>query len=125
METIEQKKLHILQHSLGLDKYGQGNQYRNHFCTGLETDDYDTCQTLVADGLMERREPSALTGGDYCFLVTPKGVDFVALNSPPPPKVTRGQQRYRKYRSMSDCFDSFLDFLYWDRQQQEKERVGY
>ena len=34
-------KLHILQHSLGLDKYGDGNQYRNHFVTGPGSTDFD------------------------------------------------------------------------------------
>ena len=40
---------------------------------------------------------NTLTGGDSLFRVTPQGIDFVALNSPTPPKLTRGQKRYRDF----------------------------
>lgn len=29
-------------------------------------------------------------------------------------KLTRSQQRYRRYLEWSDCFDSFIDFCRWD-----------
>lgn len=29
-------------------------------------------------------------------------------------KMTRSQQRYRRYLEWNDCFDSFLEFCYWD-----------
>jgi len=44
--------LQILQHSLGLDEYGQGEMYRNHFCAG--GDDEGTCRALVALGYMRQ-----------------------------------------------------------------------
>ncbi|MCT4625842.1 hypothetical protein [Halodesulfovibrio sp.] len=31
--------------------------------------------------------------------------------------LTRSQQRYLRYLEYSDCFNSFLDFCYWDAQQ--------
>ncbi len=89
--------LHILQHALGVDKYGRGNQFRRHFVTGPGSIDYPTCVDLVARGLMEKHRPSELTGGDDLFLVTPAGRDWMAANSPSPPKLTRGQRRYRRY----------------------------
>jgi hypothetical protein len=104
-------KLHILQHSLGLDQYGEGRQYRNHFCTGLGSKDWDSCMALVYDGLMKEHHPSELTGGDTLFTVTPKGIDFVALNSPQPPKLTRSQKRYRLWLKS----DSGLSFGEWLR----------
>lgn len=107
------KKLHILQHSLGLDKYGDGSQYRNHFVTGPGSRDFDDCRALVADGLMTERAGNALSGGDSVFFVTPKGTDFVALNSPakpPAPKLTRSQKRYRAWLD-ADCGLSFAEWL--------------
>lgn len=104
------KKLHILQHSLGLDQYGQGRQYRDHFVTGPGSKDYDNCRELVDEGLMKEYPPSQLTGGDSLFRVTPKGIDFVAINSPAPPKLTRSQKRYRKWLK-SDCGRCFGEWL--------------
>ena len=109
-----EKKLHIMQHSLGLDKYGLGNQYRNHFDTGPVSDDFDNCMSLVEMGLMERHSPNELTGGDYCFTVTSTGIGYVALNSPAPPskpKLTRSQKRYREYLEADWYSESFADWL--------------
>jgi hypothetical protein len=92
--------LHILQHALGVDRYGQGRQYRSHFVTGHGCADYEACCALTAAGLMRDAGASELTGGDTCFVVTRAGVDFVAANSPPrppEPKLTRSQKRYRQY----------------------------
>lgn len=89
--------LAVLQHSLGVDHFGRGRQYRNHFCAGPGHDDYDTCMELVALELMTRRAGTELTGGDDLFLVTDEGRAYVATNSPAPPKLTRSQQRYRQY----------------------------
>lgn len=89
-------ELHILQHALGVGTYGDKRSHRNHFVTGEGSLDYPVCKTLVDKGLMQIRPMSkALTGGDDCFVVTPKGVDYVALNSPkrpPEPKLTRSQK---------------------------------
>ena len=80
-------KLDILQHSLGLDQYGKGRSYRNHFCTspGAEDSDHETCMALVANGLMRRRKGSEISGGDDIFSVTPEGITYVAVNSPSKP----------------------------------------
>lgn len=107
-------ELHILQHALGVGSYGDKQSHRNHFVTGEGSLDYPVCKTLVDKGLMQIRPMSkALTGGDDCFVVTPKGVDYVALNSPkrpPEPKLTRSQKNYRDYiRSESDC--SFREWM--------------
>lgn len=106
-------KLHILQHSLGLDQYGDGNQYRNRFVTGPGSKDYDDCCALVDAGLMHNKGAGILTEGDICFVVTPAGVYYVALNSPlrpPAPKLTRSQKRYREWLD-SDCGLSFAEWI--------------
>jgi hypothetical protein len=109
----EVKALHILQHSLGLDEYGRGPQYRNHFVTGEGSDDHPLCMALVKDGLMERRGGSVLTGGDDVFIVTHAGIQFVADNSPTPPKLTRSQKRYQGYLD-ADCGLTFGEWLRWN-----------
>jgi hypothetical protein len=109
-------ELHILQHSLGIDQYGRGERYRNHFVTGEGSTDYPACMSLVAKGLMMRRDGSPLTGGDYLFRVTEAGQEFVTENSPAPPpepKLTRSQKRYRRYLE-ADCGVSFREWLKYE-----------
>lgn len=102
--------LEILQHALGVDQYGRGQRYRNHFVTGKGSVDYDDCAALVELGYMSRRDGSQLTGGDDLFLVTDAGKTYVTANSPEPPKLTRSQQRYQNYLD-SDCGVSFGEWL--------------
>lgn len=116
------KKLDILQHSLGLDQYGGGNQHRNHFVTGEGGINHALCSELVADGLMKNCGSSAITGGDDCFVVTAQGIDYVALNSPvkpPPPKLTRSQQNYQRYLD-SECDFSFAEWMGFGRHKPYK-----
>ena len=103
-------KLDILQHSLGLNEYGEGRQSRNHFVTDEGGPDDEMCQELVAEGLMMKRSGSALSGGSPIFLVTPAGIDFVSLNSPTRPKVTRSKQRYLNFLA-ADGGMSFREWL--------------
>lgn len=116
MVKISTDLLHILQHSLGLNQYGEGKQYRNHYVAGA--DDAAKCRELVAMGYMAEHPSSDLTGGAPLFQVTPAGIDAVALQSPAPPKLTRSQKRYRQYLD-ADCFESFWHFL---RYEQAKKR---
>jgi hypothetical protein len=110
---VSASMLHILQHSLGVDAHGRGRQYRNHFVTGPGSSDHGDCCVLAELGLMTRRKVSALSGGDYIFTVTPKGVEYVALNSPAPPpepKLTRSQKRYREWLDADPGY-SFAEWL--------------
>jgi hypothetical protein len=107
-------KLHILQHSLGLDEYGRGNQYRNHFVTGEGSCDWPICNELVDLGLMSVQRKHHLSGGDDCFFVTEAGKKYIFTNSPKPPKLSKSKLRYKRYLEYGDCFESFRDFLYWD-----------
>ena len=109
MTTCQLEKLHILQHALGLDRYGHGASYRNHFVTGPGTTDWPHCQTLVADGLMATGPKNPMTGNDCCFFVTALGREYVATHSPKPQKLTRSQRRYRAFLNA----DSGLSFGEW------------
>ena len=63
--------LHILRHSLGLDMYGLGVSYRNHYCSRPTCDSYPICQQLVERGLMfERHNPD----GYSMFVVSEAGL---------------------------------------------------
>ena len=106
-------KLHILQHALGLDAFGEGRRYRNHFVTGEGSSDFGDCCALVADGLMTQHPGNELSGGDSVFAVTRDGIAYVEANSPrrpPAPKLTRSQQRYRNWLR-ADCGISFAEWL--------------
>lgn len=87
--------LHILQHSLGLDQYGQGEQYRNHYVAG--GNDVIKCRTLVEMGYMVERDMGMLCGGQPAFFVTQEGKAAVDRESPMPPKLSRSKRRYRVY----------------------------
>jgi hypothetical protein len=101
--------LHILQHALGMDVYGRGTGYRNHFVTGASSVDHTTCMDLVQMGLMTCRDGNAISGGDDIFYVTPAGKVYVQEHSAKPPKLTRSQKRYESYLAA----DSDMSFGEW------------
>jgi hypothetical protein len=104
------ERLHILQHALGVDQYGRGEQYRSHFVTGEGSVDHPHCMALVAAGLMTRRDGATLPfGGDDLFHVTDAGRAAVAEHSPAPPRLTRSQQRYQAYLNA----DTGMSFREW------------
>jgi hypothetical protein len=107
--------LHILQHAIGRNEYGKpknGNKdYRNHFCTGAGSTDFDTCREAVSLGLMTEHPPRAISGGDHIFRVTEAGKAYIAKNSPPEPKVTRSQARYRRFLNTAADFMTFGEWL--------------
>lgn len=100
----------VMQHALGLDHYGRGQAYRNHYCAGPGHHSFDACKKLVADGLMQEHPASALSGGDTVFTVTRSGREHVRDHSPKPPKLTRSQRRYRDYLA-ADCGLTFSEYL--------------
>jgi len=100
-------QLHILQHSLGLDKYGQGEMYRNHFCAGGR--DEMTCRELVALGYMQQHATTDWLPYFNCS-VTETGKAAVLAESPKPPKLTRSQRRYREFLH-ADTGGSFGEWL--------------
>lgn len=103
------EKLQVLQHALGQDEFGQGGGFRNHFVTGPGARDYEVCTALVAEGLMDRRPGSALTGGADLFMVTDAGKKYCRASSPQPPNLTRSERRYREWLAA----DNGLSFREW------------
>lgn len=107
---MRDESLHVLQHALGLDDNGQGTWYRNHFVCGPGHNDYERCEAHVAAGLMVRHEPRPLFGGDYCYVVTDAGKEFVRSRAVAPPKLTRSQRRYREFLAR-DTGESFGEWI--------------
>jgi len=107
------KLLHILQHSLGVDQFGRGNQYRNHFVTGEDSTDHPTCMEATDGGLMTRHAGNTLTGDMDLFRITEAGKRYVAVNSPKPDRKQKNRDRYSRFLDLSDVMPdlTFGDFL--------------
>jgi len=110
---MTKEQLHILQHSLGLDQYGRGKEYRNRYVVGPDCDSFTACQELVSMGMMQDRGAQPICGGMHCFMVTDWGRMKMHEESPEPPKVSRGRQRYLKWLEVGDAFGDwkFGDWL--------------
>jgi len=108
---MDARKLDILQHSLGLDQYGRGTGYRNHFCSGGE--DEFICRELVAEGLMHECPVCDIVPGYNCY-VTEAGKKAIREHSPAPPKLTRSQKRYQRFLD-ADCGLSFKEWLQYTK----------
>lgn len=104
--TLTPEELHILQHSLGVDKYGLGRMYRNDFCAC--GDNEIVCRALVAKGYMKQHLTTEMFPYFNCS-VTESGKQAMLNESPKPPKLTTSQKRYREFLSA----DSGMPFIEW------------
>jgi len=89
-ELLSKELLHILQHSLGVDQYGQGEMYRNRFCAGGK--DIEKCQELTRIGYMVERKP---VFNDPRWSVTEEGIQAVQEQSPKPPQVNKSFEDWK------------------------------
>jgi hypothetical protein len=108
---LTNRQLEVLLHSLGLDEYGRGRRYRNHFATDPESNDGAICRSLVDVGFMVDHGARELAAGMHVYSVTPTGEAAIAAQCPKPPKVSRSRQRYLDW--LAD--DSGLSFREWIR----------
>ena len=93
-------QLKILQHTLGVDQYGRGQQYRNYFCAGDGCDTDPHCKALVEMGFMGVYPKRKFCENCTDYYVTEAGKKAMALESPYPPTLTPGQKRYRHWLNM-------------------------
>lgn len=107
--TLTPEELNTLQHSLGLNKYGQGEAYRRHYCSSPEGPDADLCLALVEKGFMVERKVSFI-GDLRAFIVTADGETACRSQSPQAPKLTRSQMRYQRFLN-SDTAMSFKEWF--------------
>lgn len=113
------RQLEILQHALGADKYGRRERYndRNYYI-GEDV----VANELSALGLMKKYPGNAATGGDPCYRVTDAGIKAMRDNSPNPPKLTRSQKRFARYRNWADAYNgTFRQFLDYEKHQTLEE----
>lgn len=116
--TMTARQLEILQHALGVDRYGRnprganlayGGFCRNWFCAG--TSDELECRDLVAMGYMREHATTSLYPY-YNVSVTAEGIKAMREASPNPPKRTRSQLRFEEFRNAQDAFGcTFREFL--------------
>jgi len=118
--------LAILQHALGRDQHGKprkGYDYRNHFCAG--GDDLATCREAVSLGLMQEHPASAISGGYPVFTVTAAGKKYIAEHSPPEPKLSPGQKRYRRWLHVEDATgETFGEWLKRESKRRGQDDLG-
>lgn len=113
------EQLHILQHALGVDQYGNGRPYRDYYCACREdSPTLRNIQEMVALGWM-REGHKINEGTDQYFFVTQLGVSAMRAASPKPPKMSRAKERYRRFLNC-DCGLSFGEWLKspWSRVEQ-------
>ena len=113
--------LHILQHSLGVDEYGQGRQYRNRYIPG--GDDVARCEELASKGFMKEHLGRAITGGDPWFSVTDRGIEAVALFSPPAPPPKKSSE-FSAYLRSESC-DRFGEWLLGHKAPEFEQRGSW
>lgn len=116
--------LELMQHALGLDKYGRGELYRNCFVTGKNGNDYEIIKNLIDLGFMAESNSvgKELLGGSSVFIVTSLGIDYVRKNSPKPTKKTLSHERYIRYLDVKGYMPSFIEFCRYDAiPQNQKE----
>lgn len=102
------RQLEILQHALGADRFGKRpRDSRNYFCAGVA--DEPDCRALVALGYMQEHRRTDVFPYFNCS-VTGDGINAMLRESPVPPKLTRSQERYRRFLK-ADLGCSFLEFL--------------
>ena len=118
---MSHEQLQILQHSLGVDEFGRiprgySDYTRNHYCAG--EDDEAVCRELVALGYM-RQHPTTSTLPYFNCSVTEAGILAMRSESPKPPKLTKGQQRYRRFLNADSgmSFGEWLKAVEGDRSQ--------
>lgn len=112
---LSPEQLQVLQHALGVDQHGQGQMYRNHFCAG--GGDVAICQSLIDLGYMKLHRTTEMFP-DFNCSVTDAGKEAVRQESPPPPKLTRSQKRYREFLRA----DTGRSFIEWLRDQESYAR---
>jgi len=108
-EKLSESQLQILQHSLGVDQYGRGRQYRNRYAIGPDCDGFSDLVELCEMGFMLDHGPIGMWGGMHGFTVTDAGRRAMTAQSPNPPRLTRAQRRYQDYLSA----DNGMSFKEW------------
>lgn len=98
-------QIHILQHSLGLDR-DRRVPWRNYYC---DADGAPALEALVVLGLMKHGR--TLNEGDRYYIVTDAGI-AAALSTLPKPR-SRASRRFSRFLNLRDAIPdlTFREFL--------------
>lgn len=111
MPDLTPEQTDVLLHTLGITEPGSRST-RNLFVTGKNDPYVADMEALVAAGLMrETRAPGFLPEGGRVFRATDAGLAHALSIQPKPPKLTRSQQRYRRWLEGPGDFMSFRDYI--------------
>lgn len=106
------EQLHILQHALGSDIYGQWPKGHDWYYRDYYIGEDPIAEELVSLGYMSKFPGNTATGGDVCYRVTGNGIVAMRAASPKAPRLTKSQQRYQRFLRWADATGgSFREFL--------------
>lgn len=113
-------ELQLMFHTLGYSFTPRWNDtiggYRNDFYTHENTTDYPIIQELISKGYMVCNGGTDWSGDGKYYSCTDKAKKLVVSiwsKKKKENKPSRSKRRYQAYLYMSDCFDSFGEFLKW------------
>jgi len=115
METTEHQN-RLMHHTCGLSN----GESRNWFVTNPTSKDGVEFEKLINGGLAIKQAAPSWAGDKVIYSLTEKGKQIAKDTMPKPPKLTRGQKRYKRFLEYGDCFDSFIEFCRWDAEQNRK-----
>lgn len=103
--ALTDKQADILLHMTGLDSSEEA--YRSHFVAGKGHEDLPTLAELEVGGLVAlARTPGFCDPADIVYITTPAGISAAQrARIARKPKLTRSQERYRKWIEISDTYD--------------------
>lgn len=103
--ALTDKQADILLHMTGLDSSEEA--YRSHFVASHGHEAMPTLAELEAGGLVAlARTPKFCDAADIVYITTPAGISAAQrARIARKPKLTRSQERYRKWLDIADCFD--------------------
>lgn len=127
--------LHILQHALGVNQYGQSTHrpnsddwhgcYRNRYVAGPGHHSWENLKQLTRQGFMHDHGFQELASGDHCFSVTEAGYRAMRCFSPQPPKVTRARRRWQAFLIIKEVWGfTFPQYLRWPGRAEHEAREG-
>lgn len=70
--VLSPRQIELARHALGLPN-GRRRSYRNHFCCGPGHTDFEEWQAMRDAGTARRFKPTALSDGNFMFLLTEAG----------------------------------------------------
>lgn len=118
---MTQRQLEILQHAYGADQYGQGGGYRRYFSASAMSEDAPTCEELATLGFFQRHGQNGAYP-DHNYTITEEGIAAMRAASPKPPKLSRSQQRYRRFLDWADAYGGTMrEFFEYEKQKRSMD----